>query len=115
MPFGLSSAPSSFQKMMSTILAGVPGTAMYLEDVIVYTPNAVIHEQCLRATFAALTQHNFLNLTLNMGKYFFAVPQVDFVGFHVSAVGLSPLHSNIEAIHLEPVPSSAVMLHRFWG
>lgn len=68
-PFGLGSAPSSFQKMMSTILAGVPGTAMYLEDVIVYTPNAVIHEQRLRATFVAFTQHNFVNLTLNMDKY----------------------------------------------
>ncbi len=62
MPFGLSSAPSCFQKIMSTILAGVPGTAIYLDDVIVHAPNAVVHEQRLRATFAALSQHN---LTLN--------------------------------------------------
>lgn len=32
MPFGLSSAPSCFQKVMSTILAGLPGTAVYLDD-----------------------------------------------------------------------------------
>ncbi len=77
---------------MSTILAGVPGTAIYLDDVIVHAPNAVIHKQRLRATFAALSHHN---LTLNMDKCLFAVPEVDFIGFYVSAKGLSLLHSNI--------------------
>ncbi len=112
MPFGLSSAPSCFQTIMSTILAGVPGTAIYLDDVIVHAPNAVVHEQRLRATFAALSQHN---LTLNMEKCLFAVPEVDFVGFHVSSEGLSPLHSNIEAIHQVPEPSSAAQVASFLG
>lgn len=97
---------------MSTILVGVPGTAIYLSDVIVHAPNAVIHEQRLRATFAALSQHN---LTLNMEKCLFAVPEVDFVGFHVSAEGLSPLHFNIEAIHQVPELSSVAQVASFLG
>lgn len=112
MPFGLSSAPSCFQKIMSTILAGVPGIAIYLDDIIVHAPNAVIHEQRLRDTFAALSQHN---LTLNVEKCLFAVQEVDFVGFHVSAEGLSPLHSNVEAIHQVPEPSSAAQVASFLG
>ncbi len=32
MLFGLNSAPSCFYKIMSTILAGVPGIAIYLDD-----------------------------------------------------------------------------------
>ncbi len=112
MPFGLSSAPSCFQKIMSTILAGVPGTAIYLDDVIVHAPNAVVHKQRLRATFAALSQHN---LTLNMEKCLFAVPEVDVVGFNVSSEGLLPLHSNIEAIHQVPEPSSAAQVASFLG
>ena len=35
-PYGLSSAPSAFQKMMSTILKGLPGVQNYLDDVIIY-------------------------------------------------------------------------------
>ena len=34
--FGLASAPSAFQKMMSTIIAGLPGVQAYLDDVICY-------------------------------------------------------------------------------
>ncbi|KAJ7998292.1 hypothetical protein DPEC_G00221180 [Dallia pectoralis] len=34
MPFGLSSAPSCFQKIMSTILASCPGTVAYLDDIV---------------------------------------------------------------------------------
>ncbi len=35
-PYGLASAPSAFQKMMATILEGVPGVKNYLDDLIVY-------------------------------------------------------------------------------
>ncbi len=92
--------------------AGVPGTAIYLDDVIVHAPNAVIHEKSLRATFAALSHRN---LTLNMDKCLFVKPGVDFVGFHVSAECLSPLHSNIEAIHQVPESSSAAQVASFQG
>lgn len=35
MPFGLNSAPSCFQKVMTTILAGIPGVTVYLDDIVV--------------------------------------------------------------------------------
>jgi len=34
--FGLASAPSAFQKVMATILAGLLGVQAYLDDVICY-------------------------------------------------------------------------------
>ena len=40
MPFGLSSAMSCFQKIMSAILAGCPGTVAYLDDIVVHGPDA---------------------------------------------------------------------------
>jgi len=36
MPFGLSSTPSCFQKIMVSVLAGIPGVAIYLDDVVVH-------------------------------------------------------------------------------
>ncbi|KAM9331732.1 spermatogenesis-associated protein 22 [Pholidichthys leucotaenia] len=36
MPFGLSSAPSCFQKIVSTILAGFRGVVVYLDNIVVH-------------------------------------------------------------------------------
>lgn len=96
---------------MSTILADVPGTTIYLNDIIFHDLNAAIQEQHINATFAALSQHNS---TLNIMKCLFAVPEVDFVGFHVSAKGLLPLHK-IKAIFQVPEPSFAAEVASFQG
>ena len=112
MPFGLNSAPSCFQKVMSTILAGVPGTAVYLDDIVVHGPDQATHDARLRRVFGALTTHH---LTLNTEKCIFSVPAVDFIGFHISADGIAPLSSNVEAILRIPEPTSATQVSSFLG
>ncbi|KAJ8365040.1 hypothetical protein SKAU_G00138710 [Synaphobranchus kaupii] len=88
MPFGLSSAPSCFQKVMSTILAGVPGVAMYLDDIVVHGPDRPTHD---------------------------ALSTVDFIGFRLSAEGITPLSSNVEAIQRIPELTSASQVASFLG
>ena len=34
-PYGLASVPAAFQKMMTTIMAGLPGVENYLDDIII--------------------------------------------------------------------------------
>ena len=36
MPFRLSSAPSAFQKIMSSLLSGLAGVAVYMDDIVVH-------------------------------------------------------------------------------
>ncbi|KAG1938978.1 retrotransposable element [Pimephales promelas] len=55
------------------------------------------------------------NLTLNPEKCCFAAPAIDFVGFRLSAKGISPLQSNIDAIHRIPEPTSASQVASFLG
>ncbi|KAJ8356463.1 hypothetical protein SKAU_G00192570 [Synaphobranchus kaupii] len=102
MPFGLSSAPSCFQKVMSTILAGIPGVAVFLDDIVVHAPDLETHNKCLQGVAQTLLENN---LTLNGEKCCFAAPAIDFVGFRLSAKGIAPLQSNIEAIHRIPEPT----------
>lgn len=52
--FGLSSAPSCFQKIMSLILAGIQGVSIYLDDVVVHAPSTSLHDACLEQVFCAL-------------------------------------------------------------
>jgi len=77
--FGLSSAPSCFQKIMASIFAGIPGVASYLDDIVVHKATAKSHDKREKCVFAA--------------------PAIEFVGFYLSADGTYPLHSNTAAIH----------------
>lgn len=112
MPFGLSSAPSCFQKVMSTVLAGVPGTAVYLDDIVVHGPGQATHDARLHRVFVALTKHH---LTLNGEKCLFSVPTVDFIGFRLSADGIAPLSSNVDEIQRIPEPTSTTQVASFLG
>ncbi|KAJ8015112.1 hypothetical protein DPEC_G00022770 [Dallia pectoralis] len=112
MPFGLSSAPSCFQKIMSTILASCPGTVAYLDDIVVHGPDVDTHNVRLEQVFESLSRHH---VTLNTEKCTFSVPAIDFVWFRVSADGISPLQSNVAAISAVPNPTTASQLASFLG
>lgn len=112
MAFGLSSAPSCFQKIMSTILASCPGTVAFLDDIVVHGPDTDTHNARLERVFASLSRHH---VTLNTEKCVFAAPAIDFVGFRVSAEGISPLQSNVAAISAVPAPTTASQLASFLG
>ncbi len=60
MPFGLKSAPLTFQWMINTIFAGMLGTSLhaYLDDVIVVSKDAETHFKDLRAVFQRLQKAN---------------------------------------------------------
>lgn len=64
-PYGLASAPSAFQRMMSQILAGLKGVQCYLDDIIIYGETPALHEQRLKAVIQRLHDSG---LRLNMSK-----------------------------------------------
>jgi len=87
-PFGLSSAPSCFQKVMSSILAGISGVAVYLANIIIHRSDGSVHDEHLHRVFAALDKHN---LTLNCEKCVFTVPNIEFVRFRLGSGHLPTL------------------------
>ncbi|KAJ8364750.1 hypothetical protein SKAU_G00135810 [Synaphobranchus kaupii] len=104
MPFGLSSAPSCFQKIMSTIFTGIPGVVIYLDDIVVHGPTPALNDEHLHQV-----------LTLNEEKCVFSVATVEFVGFCLTAEGLSPLHSNVDAVQRLPEPTCPAKVATFLG
>lgn len=111
-PFGLCSAPSCFQKIMSTVFPGIPGVVIFLDDIVVHGPTPAIHNQLLTQVLDTLASHN---LMLNGEKCIFSASEVEFVGFRLTPEGLSPLHSNVEAIQRLLMPSSPAQLASFLG
>lgn len=63
--FGLLSAPSCFQKIMSLILAGIPGVSIYFNNIVVHTPSTMLHNAHLQQLFKQFKHHR---VTLNAEK-----------------------------------------------
>ena len=60
MPFGLKSAPSTFQRLMNRVLMGLIGTRcfVYLDDDIIFGATLEEHNERLREIFVRLRQFN---------------------------------------------------------
>ena len=49
MPFGLRNAGQTFQRMMDMILAGLPYAIIYVDDILVFSPDLQTHVEHLRS------------------------------------------------------------------
>ena len=103
MPFGLCSAPATFQRLMETVLAGLVGECclMYLDDIPVIGETFEDHLNNLQKVFCRLKE---ANLRLHAKKCYFASPSVDYLGYHVSPEGLSTDPRKTEAVANFPQP-----------
>ena len=54
MPFGLSGAPASFQRLMGKVCCGLPFTTTYLDDVLVPSASMQEHAEHLCLVFERL-------------------------------------------------------------
>ena len=60
MPFGLKTAPATFQKMMNNVLSGLTGTRcfVFLDDIVIYANSLVDHGRKLSDVFRRLRKYN---------------------------------------------------------
>jgi hypothetical protein len=112
MPFGLRNSAQAFQRLMDNLFRGLDFCFTYMDDNLVASRNPEEHLLHLRQIFGILAANG---LTLNAKKCKFAVPQLDFLGDHVSAAGLAPLAAHTEAIQSFPPPTDLKSLQRFLG
>ena len=45
-PFGLSQAPAYFQRLMNQVIKGLPFAFVYLDDVLIHSPDIETHLKC---------------------------------------------------------------------
>ena len=107
LPFGLATGPSAFHKVIRKILEGLDGCVSILDDILVYGRSMAEPDERLRRVLDRLVQYN---ATINRGKCFIGVPEVEFNGNHVSGTGVKPLLSNVSAILNILVPIDARQL-----
>ena len=97
MPFRFSNAPSTFMRLMNDVLRPFAGKflVVYFDDILVYSLSIAEHQEHLRAVCAKLQEEQ---LYANITKFSFLNKSVAFLGFIISATGIS----------VDPVKTTAI-------
>lgn len=112
MPFGISSAPAIFQRYMETLLQGIPGVAVFIDDILVTGATREQHIQTLIKVFERLLGDG---ARLNRIKCFFLRPSIEYLGFVIDKDGLHPTKEKTQAIKEAPTPKNVTELRAFLG
>ena len=108
----MASAPALFQKLMDTVLQGIPGVICYINDILLSSADESTHMATLEAVLARLQQHGF---RLRKDKCKFLTPAVDYLGHIVNAEGVQATPEKVEAICQAPAPTNVTELHSLLG
>ena len=114
MPFGLCNAPATFQRLMEGVLAGLAREKclIYLDNVLVIGETFADHLSNLREVLNRLSS---AGLRLKPVKCHILQREVLFLGFLVSAKGISANPDKVRAVSEFPTPSDLRALRAFLG
>ncbi|XP_047986521.1 uncharacterized protein K02A2.6-like [Leguminivora glycinivorella] len=112
LPFGVKACPGIFQRLMSTLLAGIPGVAVLLDDIVVAGNGVQEHNTRLETVLQKLQE---AGLRVNKTKCKFAARSVQFLGFIIDEFGIHPCEEKIREIEKTPAPRNVKELQAFLG
>ncbi|XP_063616254.1 uncharacterized protein LOC134789613 [Cydia splendana] len=110
MTFGLRNVAQTFQRFMDELLRGFDFAYGYLDDILISSSSEIEHKEHLSQLFRRLQDYGVL---INTSKCVFGQSEVTFLGYRVSAQGISPLESKVQAINDFPAPQTVKELRRY--
>ena len=112
LPFGVASAPAVFQRIMDTLLQGIPHVICYLDDILVTGSSDAEHFTNLREVLQRLQQHG---VRLSKEKCVFFKDSVEYLGHHIDSKGIHTSPKKVEAFIEAPPPQNVQQLRSFLG
>uniref|UniRef100_W8BY62 RNA-directed DNA polymerase n=1 Tax=Ceratitis capitata TaxID=7213 RepID=W8BY62_CERCA len=114
LPFGLKNAPSIFQRAIDDILREYVGKIchVYVDDIIIFSPDETSHFEHVDLILKKIGEAG-MRVSLQKSKFF--KKEVEFLGFVVSAKGISTCRDKIKAIANYQEPKSLRALRSFLG
>jgi hypothetical protein len=114
MPFGLTSAPATFQGCMNSILSPLlrKFVLVFVNDILIYNRTLSDHVQHLQSVFQILTEHH---LKVKRSKCSFAQQRLAYLGHVISPNGVSTDEDKILVVKNWPTPTNVKELRGFLG
>ena len=112
LPYGVSAAPSIFQRTMDSLLAGIPKTVAFLDDILVTGSTEAEHWANVEVVLTKLEE---AGLRLNRDKCEFGVREVVYLGHRMNVEGLQPTTEKVDAVVNAPVPRNVSELKSYLG
>ena len=114
MPFGLTSAPGTFQRVMNDIFAPLMDNCVvvFIDDICIYSQSREEHIQHLREVLKLLQKHR---LYVKASKCVFLRQEITFLGLRISADGVAMETVKVEAIRDWEQPANCKELRGFLG
>ncbi|WVZ59152.1 hypothetical protein U9M48_009344 [Paspalum notatum var. saurae] len=114
MPFGLTNAPAYFMNLMNKVfMDGLDKyVVVFIDDILIYSKDAVEHEQHLRVVLEKLRSHQ---LYAKYGKCEFWLEKVAFLGHIVTAKGVAVDPEKVRAVSEWQQPTNVTEVRSFLG
>ena len=110
--FGISCAPEMYQRIIFQTLQGCTGVINIFDDIVVHGATKEDHDRNLEGLLQRLSEKG---LTLNFNKCQFNLSEIDFMGHLLTARGIGPEKTKIEAITEARRPETASEIRSFLG
>ena len=102
MPFGVSSALSIFQRIMESLLQGIPKVIVYIDDILITGGTDKEHQEIQEKVLPKLKE---AGIHLKRDKCFFLQESVVYLGYKIDKNGIHPLTEKVEAVKNAPEPT----------
>ena len=112
LPFGIATAPGAFQRMMQKVLRGIDHVKVYLDDILLFSPEPEHHLEVLSIVFAALKENS---LMLRPDKVKLFQHTINYLGHELSSEGVRPNSDRVVAIQNYKTPTNSTEVASFLG
>ncbi|GAN11692.1 endonuclease and reverse transcriptase activity [Mucor ambiguus] len=112
LPYGISTGPSSFARLMSIVLKGLPRTCNFCDDILIHSRTYEEHVEDVQRVLERLNEYN-LKITSKKCQWFQA--EVKFLGFLVNGEGIRSNPDKVAVVKDWKTPQNKKALSRFLG